>query len=274
MTCYADDGFGMVANKDKLLVASMIENKLKNVVRWLSKNGMKVNEAKTCLCLFYHKDTTPITITLNNVEIMSSKKINVLGVIFDQKLQWSDHVAHCISESNKALCAIRLISKFFNTTELLQLITSNFYSILYYNSEIWHLPTLKGILKQKLLSSSARAIKVCVKFNVNDVSFARIHEIYKRSTPENYLLYKQALALYKLFWSNDLSTEFIHLNFNSILTTRQVHYISMKDNKRKVGQNALANRLYILNNRIPLSVLNKSLESSYKVYCKNEFPKC
>ena len=120
------------------------------------------------------------------------KKINVLGVIFDQKLQWSDHVAHCISESNKALCAIRLISKFFNTTELLQLITSNFYSILYYNSEIWHLPTLKGILKQKLLSSSARAIKVCVKFNVNDVSFARIHEIYKRSTPENYLLYKQA----------------------------------------------------------------------------------
>ena len=41
--------------------------------------------------------------------------------------------------------------KYFNTTELLQLITSNFYSILYYNSEIWHLPSLKGNLKGKLL---------------------------------------------------------------------------------------------------------------------------
>ena len=94
---------------------------------------------------------------------MSSKTINVLGVLFDQKLQWSDHIASCIAKSNRALSAIRLIRKFFTTKELLQLVTSNFFSILYYNSEIWHLQSLKVNLKQKLLSSSARAIKTCVK---------------------------------------------------------------------------------------------------------------
>ena len=113
----------------KTVLATMMESKLKRVEVWLRKSGMKVNEAKTCLCLFYHKDSTPIEITLNNVKIKSVTKINVLGVIFDQRLQWSDHISHCTKKSSKALCAIRLISKFFNTQELLQLITSNFYSI-------------------------------------------------------------------------------------------------------------------------------------------------
>ena len=45
----------------------------KHVELWLRQSGMKVNEAKTCLCLFYHKDTTPIEITLNNVRIKSEK---------------------------------------------------------------------------------------------------------------------------------------------------------------------------------------------------------
>ena len=82
-------------------MAGLMETKLKNIESWLSQSGMKVNEAKTCLCLFYHKDTTPIEITLNNVTIKSSTKINVLGVIFDLKLQWAEHVASCTAKSNK-----------------------------------------------------------------------------------------------------------------------------------------------------------------------------
>ena len=199
-----------------------------------------------------------------------SKKIKSLKLIFDQKLQWTNHVAQCVSKSSKALCAIRLISKFFNTKELLQLITSNYYSILYYNSEIWHLPSLKRNLKQILLSSSAKAIKICAKSDTSDISFVNIHNLYRRATPENYLLYKHALALYKLFWSDANSTEFLALNLNTILTSRQVNFITTKDNKRKVGLNALANRLNPLNNRIPLLVLNRSLDS-YKIYCKKEF---
>ena len=172
-----------------------MEAKLARVEGWLRKSGMKVNGAKTCLCLFYYKDTTPIEITLNDTIIKSSKNINFLGVLFDQKMQWTDYVAHCILKSNKALSAIRLIKKNFTTKELLQLITSNFYSVLFYNSEIWHLQSLKSTLKQKLLSSSAKAIKACVKYCTNDISFLRIHEIYNRATPENYLQYKTNLTM-------------------------------------------------------------------------------
>ena len=55
---------------------------------------MKVNESKTNLCLFYHKDTTPIEIVLNGTIIKSCKTVNVLGVVFDQKMQWAEQVSH------------------------------------------------------------------------------------------------------------------------------------------------------------------------------------
>jgi hypothetical protein len=55
---------------------------------------MKVNESKTKLCLFYKKDTLPIPISLNGTDIVSKKAINVLGVLFDLKVQWNEKVAH------------------------------------------------------------------------------------------------------------------------------------------------------------------------------------
>ena len=56
-----------------------------------------------------------------------------------------------------------------------------------------------------------------------------------------------------------------------LLGANQITYfISSKSNKKKVGLNAMANRLYILNGRIPLEWLNLSIVS-YKLKCKKEF---
>ena len=104
------------------------------------------------------------------------------------------------------------------------------------------------------------------------MSFVRLHKMFDRATPENYLNYRHALTLHRTFWGNINSLEFAALNFNIILTSRQTNFASIKRNRLKVGLNALANRFYILNNRIPLCELNKSIES-FKIYCKKEFLK-
>ena len=39
--------------------------------------------------------------------------------------------------------------------------------------------------------SSAKALKTCIKYSTNDLSFVRIHALCDRATPEQYLLYKQ-----------------------------------------------------------------------------------
>ena len=96
--------------------------------------------------------------------------MNVLGVIFDSKLQWNAQVASCLKKANKSLCALKIIRRYFNTKELLQILTSNVYSVLYYNSEVWHLPSLNKCLKHKLLSFSANAIKLALHYPKQQIS--------------------------------------------------------------------------------------------------------
>ena len=74
--------------------------------------------------------------------------------------------------------------KLLTRSELLQLLTSNFNSILSYNSEIWLINSLKQTLKNKLLSASARVLKICM--NSPDV-FKRLHEFNHWAHPDKYM---------------------------------------------------------------------------------------
>ena len=89
--------------------------------------------------------------------------------------------------------------KYFTNQELVGLVTSNFYSVLSYNLEVWHIALLKFTLKQQLLSASARAFKVCVNNPDPMISFVRIHEINKRGLPKLLMTYKHSLLLHKLY---------------------------------------------------------------------------
>ena len=57
------------------------------IITWLKDSGLKVNDSKTDLCLFHPADTQRIVIDINGYLIMSNLTINVVGVIFDSKLQ-------------------------------------------------------------------------------------------------------------------------------------------------------------------------------------------
>ena len=120
---------------------------LEAITKWMRDSSLKVNKAKTKMCLFHQSDKKTINITLNKSILKSTPHIKILGVSFDSKLQWTEQVANAIKRSNQNIHAIRIIQKFFNLEELKTLVTSNFYSVLYYNSEIWHLPQLNPYLK-------------------------------------------------------------------------------------------------------------------------------
>ena len=87
------------------------------ITKWLRDSGLVVNESKTEVCLFHKNDQPQISITLQGVSITSKKSMNVLGVIFDAKLNWQLQVAHAISKASRALFALRLLKRFFITTK-------------------------------------------------------------------------------------------------------------------------------------------------------------
>ena len=112
--------------------------------------------------------------------------MNVLGVIFDSKLNWNAHIANAISKAKKAFFALRLFNKFFNTTDMRALLDSNFYSILYYNSVIWLTPKITAVMKQSLLSISANALRSCMMVKCAQVYFENVHVKCKKVLPPKY----------------------------------------------------------------------------------------
>ena len=124
ITNFADDNFSLVLNKEIGALVVDLERKLEMITKWLRDSGLVVNESKTELCLFHKNDQPTIQITLQNVVIKSKKEINVLGVIFDTKLNWNTHIASTIVKAKKSLFAVRLLKKFFNLKEMRTLLES------------------------------------------------------------------------------------------------------------------------------------------------------
>ena len=50
----------------------------------------------------------------------------------------------------------------------------------------------------KLVSISARAIKSCMSYSDNMISYRNIHKMNNRALPEAIMLYKYAIQLFKL----------------------------------------------------------------------------
>ena len=140
----------------------------------------------------------PLVTNINGRFFISKRVINILGVTFDSKLQWSDQIAQASNKATKAINAIWLIKKYFTKLELLQLIKANGFSVWYYNSEIWHIPSLKNELKKKLTIISAKAIKTCMYYPDRMISFENIHSMNKKAMPDSIMHYKAALQLNKL----------------------------------------------------------------------------
>ena len=60
-------------------------------------------------------------------------------------------------------------------------------------------------LKQKLLSGSAKAIKICMYYPDPMISYVNIHLMNNRALPESIMQYKLALQLFKLYNTDEHS---------------------------------------------------------------------
>ena len=104
ITNFADDNFCLVWNREIEALVVDLERKLEMIIKWLRDSGLVVNQSKTEICLFHKQDQQPIQVTVENVIVTSKKSMNVLGVIFDSKLDWSIQIATCIKKQKKTLC--------------------------------------------------------------------------------------------------------------------------------------------------------------------------
>ena len=272
LTLFADDNYIVRSNTTLEALINDMKLSLEMITKWLKESGLKVNEGKTEVCLFHIRDQPQIEIVVNNVTIKTRSSMNVLGVQFDSKLQWNTHIQNVKTKLKKALQAIYLIKRYFNNKELLSIITSNYYSIMYYNADIWLLPTLGPNLKAQLLAASSAPLKIINRNFSQGVSYDRLHKYYNRATPDQVTKYRHSLMLHKVYNEQNQGSDWVSINFNQNFNARQNKIFFFKTNRYKVGNNLMSNRLNILNKDITYEMLNRSFES-YKLFVKGMYLK-
>ena len=132
------------------------------------------------------------------------------------------------------------------------------------------MPSLAPNLKQKLLSASGNALKLCTPNCPRDVSFITLHHQNARATPDQMLKFKLSIQLYKTFNTQQPPLEWVSLNDNIITNRRLIYFETIEQSTSKIGKNFLSNRFKYLNREIPLTWLNQSLDT-FKVKCKIKF---
>ena len=164
--------------------------------------------------------------------------------------------------------------KYFYPNEMRTLLDSYFYSVLYYNASIWLTPDLSSVMKHDLLAISANGLRSCMSINTLDLSFEKLHLLNKKCTPNQIMLYQLSMSLHKIYnidsW--DLNFETITLIDQMILSSRQLNFQILRNNRRKIGLNTTANKLYHLNNQIGLERLNLNF-AHFKKLSKIQFLK-
>ena len=269
---YADDNYIGEMNENLEIAISNIVTKNERIMKWMACSGLKVNDSKTEICIFHRTQSRSAVITINNTTLTSSTTINILGITFDCNLKWNQQYTKTIKEANANLYAIKRIAKFFTKEERTNLVTSLFFSKLYYGSEVWHLPDRTTAQNKMIKLASANALRIISNEITIYHTHTEIHKMTKRAMPDQIIQYKHALMMYNLFRKCVPDNEFIHLNFQANQNQRLQHHAFLRRQNYNVGNNILLNRMCNLNNNILKSMTNQSY-LTYKLKCKEMFLK-
>jgi hypothetical protein len=235
---YADDNYQSGISKDKHTALEDLQRKVIEAEQWMSGSGLKVNIGKTELVVFHRFESGQGEIKVGNITIRSKPTMSVLGVIFDNRLTWDNHIDKAILKSRSTLQAMKMVKKYFTCDELLKLITSNVYSRLYYASQVWLIPNLKEKMFKKLFSHSGKILKL-IDYSL---SFTALLKKFKRATPKLFALYQTSVILFNC--KNNSPFPIVeHINSVTLTERRNVRMTFVRQNHFKVGLNCIENRI-------------------------------
>jgi len=86
--------------------------------------------------------------------------MKILGVLFDEKMSWTNHIKKTIGKMNRLSVGLRFLRKRLQKREFLKATTSQFYGLLYYGSQVWLGPHTKISDVRRLNSVHYKTLRV------------------------------------------------------------------------------------------------------------------
>ena len=136
---FADDTTLVFHDKDVTKLKEEANSDLLSAADWLSENKLSLNIKKTNYMFFNPSKSVSDELELNimNEKIDKVTTQKFLGVIFDNKLQWKDHINHIISKLNSCLGACRRALPFLSHSALYTIYHSLMQSHIDYCNTTW-----------------------------------------------------------------------------------------------------------------------------------------
>ena len=136
---YADDNTISKAASSLDMVLANLTHDGNNAVQWFDVNGMQANPEKFQFMLLSRVPLNEQCITLGKDTVLSSEAcVKVLGVMIDEKLNFSEHVSVLCKKAARQLNALSRISKYIHASSRKIIYESFIMSNFTYCAVVWH----------------------------------------------------------------------------------------------------------------------------------------
>ena len=166
---FADDTTLLFKSKSMENLKDMVNSDLSSASEWLAENKLSLNVTKTnFMCFDKSKSNfTDFDILVSSEKLKRVKNQKFLGIIFDDKLMWKDHINSIISKLNSCLGVSRRARPYLNKKSLMMIYHSLMQSHVNYCLTTWGAWEPRGnkIRLQKLQAACNKFFRLI--FNVD-----------------------------------------------------------------------------------------------------------
>jgi hypothetical protein len=163
---------------------------------WATENNMMINKSKTIYQFFsLQHNNTDFNLKIDNQLLQKSASTKYMGVLFDNKINWADHISKTVEKTNKR---IRLMkrppgAKWGSTQDTLKVYYNTYVKpIMKYGSEVTE-PSKKSNLKHLETAQNNTLRILCGAVKITPVTAL---QLYTENLPISLEIQKQAAATF------------------------------------------------------------------------------
>ena len=133
---YADDTTIYTCGPNVENVVAKLENDTLAISEWFTSNRMMLNE-DICHLIIFGGRSNEVSVKIGEANLKESKEEKLLGIIFDQKLSFKQHVKTLCKKASQKLHALARISCYMDTEKLKQVMQAFVLSHFSYSPLVW-----------------------------------------------------------------------------------------------------------------------------------------
>ena len=269
---FADDTTIYGTGSDIETLYSNMNDDLDCLDAWFKANKLSLNVGKTRYILFNNnrkentdeEDTEPLTLQINRLIIEKTTSMKFLGLIIDEKLNWSEHIKNTINKISKSLYIINTTKNLVPQKLKVTLYYSMIYSYINYGVLLWG--NTYQYNKNNILKLQKRAVW-CIKntsYNAHtdplfsELNILKFEQVVKLDTLK--FMYKVVNdMLPKNIQNKFILNEKIH-----IYNTRQKLDVHIHSTNTQIAHNSLVSHGPELWSKLDISLKNLPSMQSFK----------